>query len=252
MRRMLAPRRPPLGWRVLGVAALFAVLAAGGVLAQGTRDGLQIMKLSEVRAGMKGYGLTTFRGTKVERFDVEVLGVLRGWAPQGALVLVRMRSPVLDETGTVAGMSGSPVYLEGKLLGAVAYGFWFCKVPLAGVTPVEEMLVVNDIDLADRQADRRGRKALHRRVLRERARGLLEELKRGELATPVERERALSRMVAPCRPGRRPLWPASGLPEHVRSLLPQEGALAPLPLPLAVSGTARPPGARGAHRGGLD
>lgn len=88
---------------------------------------------------MKGYGLTVFRGYGVERFDVEVLGVLRNTAAGRSVILVSLSGLDLEETGVVAGMSGSPVYLEGKLAGAVASGFAFSRKPIAGVTPIESM-----------------------------------------------------------------------------------------------------------------
>jgi hypothetical protein len=89
---------------------------------------------------MKGYGLTVFRGTEPERFDVEVIDVLRNFQPDQDLILVRTRHPVLEQAIVVAGMSGSPVYLEGKLAGAYAYGWLFGKEPIAGVTPIANMM----------------------------------------------------------------------------------------------------------------
>ena len=70
------------------------------------------MRVSEVRAGMKGYGLSVFSGTKIERFDVEVIAILRNFNPKGDVVLIRCRGANLELTGAVAGMSGSPVFLK--------------------------------------------------------------------------------------------------------------------------------------------
>jgi hypothetical protein len=95
---------------------------------------------SEVRAGMRGYGLTVFRGTEPERFDVEVIDVLQNFRPDQDLVLIKTPHPLLDHAGSVAGMSGSPIYLDGKLLGAYAYGWSFGKDPIAGVTPIANMM----------------------------------------------------------------------------------------------------------------
>ncbi len=99
-----------------------------------------IMPLSEVRPGMTGHGLTVFRGTTPERFDVEVIDVLHGFRPRQDLILIRMRHPLLDQSGTVGGMSGSPIYIDGRLIGALAYGWLYAMEPIAGVTPIEAML----------------------------------------------------------------------------------------------------------------
>lgn len=99
-----------------------------------------IMPLGEVRPGMRGYGLTVFRGTAPERFDVEVIDVLHGFLARQDLILIRMDHPLLDHSGTVGGMSGSPIYINGRLIGALAYGWLFAMDPIAGVTPIETML----------------------------------------------------------------------------------------------------------------
>lgn len=98
------------------------------------------MPLSEVRPGMRGHGLTVFRGTTPERFDVEVVGTLRQFLPRQDLILIRMDHPLLEHSGTVGGMSGSPIYIDGRLIGALAYGWLFALDPIAGVTPIEAML----------------------------------------------------------------------------------------------------------------
>ena len=98
------------------------------------------MAVSEIRPGMKGYGLTVFRGHTPERFAVEVIDVLHGFRPDQDLVLIRTEHPVLSRAVTVAGMSGSPIYLNDRLIGAYAYGWTFGKEPVAGVTPIANML----------------------------------------------------------------------------------------------------------------
>lgn len=97
---------------------------------------------------MKGTALTVFRGVKPESMDVEVLGVLRNVnGPKGDIILVRLHGAKPEYTGVVAGMSGSPVYLDGKLAGALAFRIGeFSKEPIAGVTPIEEMLEINAFD----------------------------------------------------------------------------------------------------------
>ena len=91
---------------------------------------------------MKGYGLTVVRGNAVERFDVEVVGVLRNVGVDRSIILAELSGLGLGETGVVAGMSGSPVYLDGKLAGAIASGWGFSRKALAGVTPIESMLQI--------------------------------------------------------------------------------------------------------------
>jgi hypothetical protein len=103
-----------------------------------------LMPVSEIRPGMKGYGLSVFRGTKIERFKVTILGVLKNAFPKMDMILIRCSGANLEHSGVVAGMSGSPIYLEvdGKerLIGALAYGWAFSKDPIAGVTPIHNML----------------------------------------------------------------------------------------------------------------
>ncbi len=88
---------------------------------------------------------TVFQGTKPESMDVEVLGVLKNAnGPKGDIILVRLAAPKAEYTGVVAGMSGSPVYFDGKLAGALAFRIGeFSKEPIAGVTPIAEMLEIN-------------------------------------------------------------------------------------------------------------
>jgi hypothetical protein len=100
------------------------------------------MSVDEVRPGMTGVGRTVFEGDKVEEFTVHILGVLRNInGPRRDMVLARLEGGPLAETGVIAGMSGSPVYIDGRLLGAVAFSLGqFPKEPLAGITPIEEMI----------------------------------------------------------------------------------------------------------------
>jgi hypothetical protein len=100
-----------------------------------------LMPIEDVRAGMKGYGMTVFQGTKPERFEVEVLGILNGVPnPKQCSVIARLSGALVDRTGVFAGMSGSPVYIDGRLVGAVAFTFPFSKEPIAGITPIKYMI----------------------------------------------------------------------------------------------------------------
>lgn len=100
----------------------------------------RFLAVADIRPGMKGYGLTVFRGVTPERFDVEVIDVLHQFRPDQDLILIRTLHPILERAITVAGMSGSPVYLNDKLIGAYAYGWTFGKEPIAGVTPIANMM----------------------------------------------------------------------------------------------------------------
>ena len=121
---------------------------AAGLPAQPETAQTKIMKVDDVRPGMKGVGYTVFQGTKPEPMGVEVLGVLRNLnGPKSDVVLVKLVGEKPEFTGVVAGMSGSPVYIDGKLLGAIAYRIGqFSKEPIAGVTPIEQMLEINEFD----------------------------------------------------------------------------------------------------------
>jgi len=100
----------------------------------------QILPVSEIKRGMKGHGLSVFEGTRIEKFDVEVIDILRRALPQIDLILIRVNHPVINHANVIGGMSGSPIFIDGKLIGALAYGWSFSKDPIAGVTPIEAML----------------------------------------------------------------------------------------------------------------
>jgi hypothetical protein len=110
-----------------------------------TLQAAERMPLSDIRKGMKGYGLTVFEGTTVEKFDVEILGVLHNIGPDQNLILARVDHPVVARAGIIAGMSGSPIFIDGKVIGALAYAWQFSKEPVAGVTPIEEMLKIGRV-----------------------------------------------------------------------------------------------------------
>ena len=124
-------------------STLFVVALA--LVATFTLQAAERMPLSDVRKGMKGYGLTVFEGTAVEKFDVEILGVLHNIGPDQNLILARVDHPVVARAGIIAGMSGSPIFIDGKVIGALAYAWQFSKEPVAGVTPIEEMLKIGRV-----------------------------------------------------------------------------------------------------------
>jgi hypothetical protein len=119
--------------------ARFFLIAASASLASAAPD---IFPLRDVKAGQHGVGRTVFAGTQVENFQVEILGVLQNAGPKESVILARLSGGPLSETGVLQGMSGSPVYIDGKLVGAVALGFTEAKAAIAGIRPIEEMLQV--------------------------------------------------------------------------------------------------------------
>ena len=104
-----------------------------------------IYPLKDIRAGQHGIGRTVFSGTKIEEFDVEILGVLDNIGPKQSIILARLSGGPLANTGVMQGMSGSPVYIDGKLIGAVALSFPQSKEAIAGIRPIEDMLRVDPI-----------------------------------------------------------------------------------------------------------
>ena len=109
---------------------------------------IQILPEGQVKVGMHGVAYTVFEGVRPEPMDVEILGILRNLAgPKSDVILARLHGPKVEYTGVVAGMSGSPVYVDGKLVGAIAYRIGdFSKEPIAGITPAASMMEIDDID----------------------------------------------------------------------------------------------------------
>lgn len=105
-----------------------------------TRPHVAIFPLKDIRPGMHGVGATVFQGDKIQSFQVDILGVVDNMGPKQAVILARLSGGPLADTGVLEGMSGSPVYIDGKLVGAVALGFPFSKSAIAGITPIEQMI----------------------------------------------------------------------------------------------------------------
>src|SRR5580704_16368343 len=138
--------QPVMRRAILALVVLF-FLPSSSVQAQ-TRTPVETIPIEQIHAGMRGVAYTVFQGTKPESMDVEVLGVLKNAnGPKGDVILIRLGGKKAEYTGVVAGMSGSPVYLNGKLAGAVAFRIGeFSKEPIAGVTPIAEMLEISALD----------------------------------------------------------------------------------------------------------
>src|SRR3954452_16843670 len=133
-------RKVVLALFVLGVSLSSFVLKA--------QTSQPTIPVDQIHAGMRGVAYTVFQGVKPEPMEVEVLGVLRNVnGPKGNIILIRLHGQKVEYTGVVAGMSGSPVYLDGKLAGALAFRIGEgSKEPIAGVTPIADMLEINALD----------------------------------------------------------------------------------------------------------
>src|SRR5438128_8890610 len=130
---------PVVERRLLAISLSILTLLTAATLVADT------MPLSQIQKGMRGYGVTVFEGNRLEKFDVEILGVLHNIGPRQDLILAKIDSPMVQRAGVIAGMSGSPVYIDGKVIGALAYSWQFAKEPVAGITPIEEMLKIADL-----------------------------------------------------------------------------------------------------------
>lgn len=127
------------------LVALFVICTPSGTaLAQkqalSDKDS-RLFALEDLRPGMKGVAHTVFAGTETQEFGVEILGVLPGFpGPRQSAVIARLSGSNVEKTGVFAGMSGSPVYVDGRLVGAIAFSFPFSKEPIAGITPIKQMI----------------------------------------------------------------------------------------------------------------
>jgi hypothetical protein len=142
--------------RVFLLTAALAALGWAGVPAS-----TSLMPIEEIKPGMVGVSRTIFEGTEMTDFKVHILGVLKNvQAPQRNLILARLEGGPLAETGVIAGMSGSPVYIDGRLIGAVAYSIGaFPKEPIAGITPIAEMIAATSDTRGRRTASNRSGEA---------------------------------------------------------------------------------------------
>lgn len=139
-------------------AAVLLSLTASLGFGQNDRaqDAKRLMPLSEVRAGMKGVSKTVFRGNRAEEFNVEILGVAPGMiGPQQDMIVCRISGGEADRTAVFAGMSGSPVHIDGRLVGSISFAFPFSKEALCGITPIEQ--IISMFEDAPRKAEGRPR-----------------------------------------------------------------------------------------------
>ncbi len=127
------------------------------LLSAGPAPAVEFMSPEDLEPGMKGYGLSVFSGQRPERFDVEIIDVMPDIVQKRDIILFRASGMDLENSGIIAGMSGSPVYIDGKLIGAVAYGWNFAKDPVGGITPIREMVELWDMPSAPARKTGSGR-----------------------------------------------------------------------------------------------
>jgi hypothetical protein len=198
--------------RHLAFALLLAVLLPTAARA------VETMPLDQIKPGMKGVGRTVFEGTDIVEFDVSIIGVLENIGPKQSMILARLQGGPLEKTGVIAGMSGSPVFIDGKLIGAVAYGFPFSKETIAGITPIAEMIELTDSAVGlPRAASTR----------------FAPRLGAGGLMAPLDRDALMASLRRPLQsvtlqPG---ALSAGALPPQLAGV-----SLTPLSLPLVFSG----------------
>lgn len=197
------------------------ILLSAGLPASGDLDTELFVPVDELKRGDRCVGLTVFEGAEIEEFQIEIVDVVRGVAPGSDLIIGRAEGEILESTGILEGMSGSPVYKDGRLVGAVASTWQFTKEPMAGITPIGEMLpALEALDAAGTGAERFGATSVP-------ALDLMPEGERGRSGLSVT-ARAL-RAAGAATPG---------------SVVPAQGAggpggaygLAPIAAPLVVSG----------------
>ncbi|HEU4593723.1 MAG TPA: SpoIVB peptidase S55 domain-containing protein [Pyrinomonadaceae bacterium] len=141
---------------LFALTILLSVPAFAQKPAEGAKTPVAFFPLEEIKVGQKGVARTVFAGTETQEFGVEVLGVMPGYPqPRQSAIIVRLSGANVERTGVFGGMSGSPVYIEGKLVGAIAFTFNFAKEPIAGITPIKQMIDIFERGAAQRSGDGR-------------------------------------------------------------------------------------------------
>src|SRR5437870_13360758 len=142
--------KTPLTLLILTITALstFSITALGQgkvvkTSATTTAPAAALFPLEDLRPGMKGVARTVFSGSETQEFGVEILGVLPGFTgPRQSTIIAKLSGPNVDRTSVFAGMSGSPVFIDDRLVGAIAYSFPFSKEPICGITPIKQMIEI--------------------------------------------------------------------------------------------------------------
>ncbi len=217
--------------------SLFAFLVATlAATSAGWAKGPETYPLSKVRRGQTGYGLTTMKGTTPERFRFEVIGVNKNFLPKMDIILVKSDDPKLAVTGFWQGMSGSPLFIEGKLTCAFSYGFRFNKVAIGGCTPIHYM---KEEGLRDARGI--GRQTRPRKTSRNQSRIRLAPAR---VASMSEWRRAVPGgdvsqvFKKPADPVHKPWLLSDLLPRRRSGALMGNDGLRPASVPLAMSGFA--------------
>jgi len=130
---------------ILSLVSLFALALGSPLLGGHTARAVETMPVSAIKPGMKGHAVTVFSGTETDRFEIEVVDVIRNYLPRQDAVLFKSSDPRLEHSGIVGGMSGSPIFIGDKLVGALSYGWRFNKDPLGALTPISNMLEIGDL-----------------------------------------------------------------------------------------------------------
>jgi hypothetical protein len=148
--------------QILAFGGIAAICGALAVHATANAAKIETMPVSAVKEGMRGHALTVFKGTQADKFEIEIVDVIPHYLPKQDAVLFKSNDPRMMHAGIVGGMSGSPIFIDGKLLGALAYGWRFNKDPLGGITPIGNMHQVGALpfrpDVLPRPANKGGRK----------------------------------------------------------------------------------------------
>ncbi|MDQ6652005.1 MAG: hypothetical protein M3Y84_04585 [Acidobacteriota bacterium] len=125
----------------MGIAVTSGLATAQKPVVDAKAGDARLFALEDLRPGMKGTASTVFSGTEPQEFGVEILGVLPGFpGPRQSAIIAKLSGANVEKTGVFAGMSGSPVYIDGKLVGAIAFSFPFSREPIAGITPIKQMI----------------------------------------------------------------------------------------------------------------
>src|SRR6185295_5387198 len=125
----------------VAIAVLSGIATAQKATVVPSQKDARFFAVEDLRPGMNGTSSSVFSGTEPEEFGVEILGVLPGFpGPRQSAIIARLSGANVEKTGVFAGMSGSPVYIDNKLVGAIAFSFPFSKEPIAGITPIKQMI----------------------------------------------------------------------------------------------------------------
>ena len=156
---------------LVGLLGALAAVASPGqepptpLASQATRaTGVPTIAVDEIERGQKGYGISVFEGGELQRFDVEIVGVLRNFNPGVSFILARLSGAGLESSGVIAGMSGSPVYVDDRLAGAVSFSWDFSTGALAGIMPIAAMRRLGDVETSSDERGIRSRRRPDHRV----------------------------------------------------------------------------------------